>query len=639
MCGIAGILEYATDAADRETLLARMCRALRHRGPDDEGIFLSGTEAENRGNKIGNKNEFQLSAFSISPFEHAGSRRPESRCGFAHTRLSILDLSPAGHQPMSTPDGRYWITFNGEIYNFRELRRQLVAAGVPFQSQSDTEVILRLYERDGARSVDQLVGMFAFAIWDAREEKCFLARDPLGIKPVYYFQQGNRLIFASELRALLETEFVPRRLCLESLQRYLVTGSVPAPNALIEGVKILPAGHCLTWQRGQTELKQFWRMNFNPRAENAASGPALARAALLDSLRRHFVSDVPVGLFLSGGLDSTALLALAQQLNGGELKTFCISFDDPRFNEGDFARGTSAYFGAQHFDWRLDALTGASLLEKFLATLDQPTIDGFNTFCVAKQVHDHGVKAVLSGLGGDELFGGYGSYRDVPRLYRVSRRFEPVAPLRALAGRWLEKTTWRAPMRRLGGYLQTPPSMSRAYETYRGIYTPDEATRLVRHYTGREMMKSESLSAEVSHPADPSPEDEVCRLEIENYMRFQLLRDSDAMSMAWGLELRVPFVDRQLVESLTTIPAACRLAARKNLLRQAVPEIPDWIMRRPKQGFLFPFEGWLAAEWKPLFENIGKGSGVQVQTWYQKWSLFVLTRWCETFRVPLPGIA
>ncbi len=610
MCGIAGILEYATDPTDREAPLSRMRRALRHRGPDDEGIFLS----------------------------EAGSRKPESRCGLAHTRLSILDLSPAGHQPMATPDGRYWITFNGEIYNFRELRQQLAASGVTLHSQSDTEVILRLYERDGPRCVDQLVGMFAFAIWDAQEETCFLARDPLGIKPVYYYQQGNRLVFASELRALLESELIPRRLDLKSLQRYLVTGSVPAPNALIGGVKILPAGHSLMWQRWQTELKQYWRMSFHPRAENAASGPALARAALLDSLRRHFVSDVPVGLFLSGGLDSTALLALAQQMDFAELKTFCISFDDPRFNEGDIARRTANYFGSKHFDWRLDAPTGASLLENFLATLDQPTIDGFNTFCVSKHAHDHGIKAVLSGLGGDELFGGYGSFRNVPRLYRWSRRLEPVAPLRALAGRCLEKSARRAPMRRLGNYLQTPPLVARAYETYRGIYTPTEANRLVRHYTGHEMPVSEPVPANVFNHTDPSLEDEVCRLEIENYMRFQLLRDSDAMSMAWGLELRVPFVDRQLVESLTAIPAACRLAGNKNLLRRAVPEIPEWVMRRPKQGFVFPFEGWLSAEWKPFFENIGDGSGVQVQTWYQKWSLFVLTRWCEAFRVPLPGI-
>jgi asparagine synthase (glutamine-hydrolysing) len=661
MCGIAGILEYKPDASDLEAPLTRMLHALRHRGPDDEGVLISedgrqrsedGTESRKQPSEVANQR--------LHGSGKAESRNSEARCGLVHTRLTILDLSPAGHQPMGiaertgqngkqkvesrnqrTEDGggekRYWITFNGEIYNFRELRRELESQGVPFHSQSDTEVILRLYERDGARCVDQLAGMFAFAIWDAQEEKCFLARDPLGIKPLCYFQQGNRLVFASELRALLESEFVPRRLNLKSLQRYLVTGSVTGPDALIEGVKMLPAGHSLTWQRGRTELKQFWRMSFNSCAENTVSGAALARTALLDSMRRHFVSDVPVGLFLSGGLDSTALLALAQQLDGGELKTFCISFDDPRFNEGEVARRTAAYFGSQHFDWRLDAPTGALLLENFLSKLDQPTIDGFNTFCVSKHAHDHGVKAVLSGLGGDELFGGYGSFRNVPRLYRWSRRLEPVAPLRAAAGRWLEKSARRAPMRRLGSYLQTPPSMARAYETYRGIYTPAEAARLVRHYTGQEMTMSEPVPAEIFNHTDPSLEDEVSRLEIENYMRCQLLRDSDVMSMAWGLELRVPFVDRQFVEALTTIPAACRLAAKKNLLRQAVPEIPDWVMRRPKQGFLFPFEGWLSAEWKPFFENVGKGSGVRIQTWYQKWSLFVLARWCESLQISLPG--
>jgi len=624
MCGIAGILEFAPDGSDLEAPLARMRRALRHRGPDDEGIFLSETgDKESRKQKVEGKNtESRPSAV-------------EARCGLVHTRLSILDLSAAGHQPMATPDGRFWITFNGEIYNFHELRRELENQGVPFHSQTDTEVILRLYQRDGPRCVERMIGMFAFAIWDAQEQTGFLARDPLGIKPLYYAAAGTSLCFASELRALLESEKIPRRINHESLRRYLLTGSVPAPAALIEGVRILPAGHCLNWRQGRTESREYWRMRFQPRSEILESAAGLTRSALLGSLRRHFVSDVPVGLFLSGGLDSTTLLALAQQLDCAELKTFCISFDDPRFNEGEVARRTAEYFGSRHFDWRLDSRTGASLLEDFLSRLDQPTIDGFNTFCVSKHAHAHGIKAVLSGLGGDELFGGYGSFQNVPRLYRWSRRLEPVAPLRAAAGRLLEHSARRAPMRRLGSYLDQPPTLAAAYESYRGIYTRTEAARLAQHYTGQ-AAPDVGPPAMVSNGSEANClEDEVCRLETENYMRFQLLRDSDVMSMAWGLELRVPFVDRQLVETLTTIPAAKRLASKKALLLEAVPEIPDWVARRPKQGFLFPFEGWLSSDWKSLFDQVGAGSGVRVQTWYQKWSLFVLERWCEALRVPL----
>lgn len=603
MCGIAGILEHKPLASDLDAPLSRMLQALRHRGPDDDGIYVS--------------------------------EPAETRCAFVHARLSILDLSYAGHQPMSTADGRYWITFNGEIYNFRELRRELAESGVHLQSQTDTEVILHLYARYGASCLDKLEGMFAFAIWDNQEKTCFLARDPLAIKPLYYFQDGNRLVFASELRAILSSGYAPRRLSSEALLRYFITGSVSEPLSLIEGIHLLPGGHFLLWKKGEGKLEKYWSLHFNPREEDAESGPAIARAALLDSVERHFVSDVPVGLFLSGGRDSTALLALAQQLNHPGIKTFCISFNDPKLNEGHVARRTAEYFGAEHFEWNLDSRTGASLFEDFLSRLDQPTIDGFNTFCVSKHAHANGVKAVLSGLGGDEIFGGYSTFRRVPFIYHWACRLNAAEPLGTLAGHILQSAAWRPPLRRLGSYLHTSPTLRGAYETYRGIYTPTEAALLVRHCTGVESVMQGLPTTNGNGAPDPTLEDEVSRLEIENYMRSQLLRDSDVMSMAWGLELRTPLVDRKLIDALSSIPARRRLASGKHLLREAVPEIPEWVLRRPKQGFTFPFEGWLSAGWKPLFENLGAGSGVCVQTWYQKWALFVLKRWSESLQIPL----
>jgi asparagine synthase (glutamine-hydrolysing) len=538
---------------------------------------------------------------------------------------------------MSTTDGRFCITFNGEIYNYQELRQKLILEGIQFHSHTDTEVILHLYEREGPDCLKQLAGMFAFAIWDAREETCFIARDPLGVKPLYFFQQRTTLIFASEVRALLASGKVERRISPQSLNHYLISGSLPDPYSLIDGVCHLPAGHHLLWKGGKLEMKRFWRMHFDPREENVPRAAALTRSALLDSLRRHFISDVPVGIFLSGGLDSTVLVALAQQFDFKELKTFSISFDNPRLNEGDAARHTAEYFGATHFEWRLDALTCRGLFEKFLDKMDQPSIDGFNTFCASKHAYNHDMKVVLSGLGGDELFGGYRSFLDVPRIYALSRWLEPVAPLRAATGQALERYASRASIRRLGAYLRKSPTMARSYATYRGIFTEDEAIKLVRHFMGAELVESEY--PDTGFLLDPSVKDEISRLEVENYMCFQLLRDSDTMSMAWGLELRVPFVDRKLIESISTIPAAQRLAAKKGLLRQAVPEIPDWIMKRPKQGFAFPFEDWFAAEWSPLLQKVGAGSGVRVQTWYQKWSLLILHRWCDNLQVPLLGAA
>src|SRR2546430_281203 len=450
MCGIAGILNSRPTSIEVKDALVRMQRALRHRGPDDEGMsFL-----------------------------------PDQTGGFAHTRLSILDLSPAGHQPMSTPDGRFTITFNGEIYNYQALRSGLIALGCTFNSRSDTEVILRLYERDGARCVEKLAGMFAFAIWDAQEQTCFLARDPLGIKPLYYATSSSGLVFASELRALLASDRVPRRLSTEALRGYLLTGSVPEPLTLIEGIRVLPAGHFLLWNNGQIKLKKYWEISFRSQTFAAVGAAPLARKALLESVERHFVSDVPVSLFLSGGIDSTALVALSRQLKFRELRTFSISLDDPDLNEGDLARRTANYFRTQHVDWRLDGRAGAALLEEFLTRQDQPSIDGFNTFCVAKHARDNGAKVVLSGLGGDELFGGYSSFRRVPQMMRWSTRLEVVAPLRQAAGRLIEHTAPRSPLRRLGNFLQDTPSLEFAYQTFRGIFTPPEAAQLLKQYTG-----------------------------------------------------------------------------------------------------------------------------------------------------------
>jgi asparagine synthase (glutamine-hydrolysing) len=599
MCGIAGILSTAMRTPELEAPLRSMQAALRHRGPDDQGIFLAKSKEQGAG--------------SVT-------------CGFVHTRLAIIDLSPAGHQPMATPDGRFTIVFNGEIYNFRELRQQLVADGASFQSHSDTEVILRLYERHSEDCVERLRGMFAFAIWDEREKTCFLARDPLGIKPLYFAQFAGCLIFASELRALLASGLVAKQLDPASVFGFFQTGSVPEPGTLIRGVRLLPAGSSLLWTNGETTPRSHWRIDFAGRAGAGANGTPQVREALLDSVRRHFVSDVPVGVFLSGGIDSTAIVALSRVVGQADLRTLSISFKEPEFNEGDVARQTAAHFKTRQADCRLEASAGKKLFEEFLQNLDQPSIDGFNTFTVSRFAREQGIKVVLSGLGGDELFGGYPTFQKVPRMVNWSRRLGVLPPVRSLAGSLLQKSG-RPQWRRLGGFLHQRPTMGAAYRTFRGVFAEHEARMLAAKFA---QVSLESVSEPpLDLPEQPTPEDEVSAMELELYMRNQLLRDGDVMSMASGLELRVPFVDQALVESVAGVPASLRLRPGKRMLLDAVPEVPAWVSERPKRGFQFPFQQWIEGDWREVFAAVVTRSGCRAQTWYQQWALFVFANWCQ----------
>ena len=579
-------------------LLQGFEEALRHRGPDFQGSVQAG----------------------------------DGCVGLTAARLAILDLSPCGRQPMRSADGRHVIVFNGEIYNFQELRDELSAAGVRFQSYGDTEVVLELYRREGAQCVRRLRGMFAFAIWSEEERTCFLARDPLGIKPLYYHYrpENGLLLFASEIRTLLSAGLVAKEINPRALRGYFQSGSVPEPDTLIEGVHCLEAGSWMRWERGRIERQTFWQLGFGTAGDPAAFPPsadavAETRAALLDSVAKHFVSDVPVGLFLSGGIDSTAVLALAKVNGQDDLRTFSVGFDDHDFDESAVARRSAEHFGARHEILRLDAVDGRGLFDQFMRSLDQPSVDGFNTFTVSRFAHEAGLKVVLSGLGGDELFGGYPSFAQVPRLLRGSRRLGWLGPLRCVGGRWLARAAPKPTWRRLGDFLSQPTDLLHAYRTYRGIFTTLEANALTAAATNDSPMP-DSAASRPEADIYPTPADAISALEITGYMRNQLLRDSDVMSMANSLELRVPFVDRALFERVTRIPAGRRLRTGKRLLVEAVPEIPAWVTQAPKRGFRFPFEQWLTDDWMPSGALLAR-SGVRVRSWYQRWAVFVFEDW------------
>jgi asparagine synthase (glutamine-hydrolysing) len=593
MCGIAGILAADGQPLDVEAL-HRMDRCIAHRGPDDAGTWL----------------------------------RPDGGVALAHRRLAILDLSAAGHQPFFSNDGRVAITYNGEIYNFRELRLALESRGCAFRSASDTEVIVNGYLTHGAAFVEQLRGMFAFALWDERERLCLLARDRFGIKPLYYSAQAGRLVFASEMRAVLASRMVGIEPDPIGVQRYFQSGSVPEPHTLLRNVSALEAGQLGVWQGGQLRLSRYWSMGFAPAAIEWDDAVARTRAALVDSVRHHFVSDVPVGVFLSGGIDSTALVALARQAGIDDLHTFSVAFPGHDDDEGKLAQRSAARFGTTHHEWALDAPAGRELFAQFVAASDQPSIDGLNTFAVSKFARDNGLKVVLSGLGADELFGGYKSFRQVPLIARGHRAMAAVH-LHRLAGRAIGAVGGSAPWRRLGESIAGEPSLTNTYLAFRGIFTPTEAQALTAHYTGTTTATDPRLGVEQPTGHDG---DAISTLELTRYTRNQLLRDADVMSMAWGLELRVPFLDAALFETVRAIPADVRLREHKQLLTAAVPELPIWVVRQPKRGFLFPIEQWLDADWKDVFAEVERSAPVPAHTWYRKWCLFMLDRWMHSLK-------
>lgn len=577
-----------------ESALEAMRGRLRHRGPDDEGLWLS----------------------------------PAREAGLVHTRLSILDLSPAGHQPMSGRSGALTVVFNGEIYNFRELRAGLEAAGVVFHTATDTEVLLKLYEQEGEAMVGRLRGMFAFCLWDAEKRRALLARDPLGIKPLYVHEDGGRLAFSSELRALCGAGLFTPRLDAAGLRGFLETGSVPEPLTLAEGVRMLGAGESLLWENGRSTRRRYWNLRFG--SERPADAVARVRAALLDSVSHHFVSDVPVGLFLSGGMDSTALLALANAEGRQGVAAFSIGVDEAAADESGVARRTAAHFGADYHELRLDAGAAFDLARGFLDAVDQPTIDGLNTYAVAGLARRHGMKVVLSGLGGDELFGGYASFSRIPRMRLLRAGLRWVPGVGALLAR-------RGPQgRRMADYVRSDGSVTAAHAALRGIFSQAEAAALAAWVGGKAGLDPAPILVAGRGGTDSHPDcmaDEICRLETERYMRNQLLRDSDVLAMARGLELRTPFVDSALVDAVTALHPAVRLRPGKALLAEAVPEIPRWVLEQRKRGFLFPFQRWLSGDAESgVARGVAaavQGAPVPVPNWYQKWSLFMLRHCME----------
>lgn len=597
MCGIAGMFGGAPNL--HSAAAAAMGQALIHRGPDDAGLWHSTPAAG-----------------------------PPVR--LVHRRLAIQDLSPGGHQPMGSACGRYVLVFNGEIYNQHFLRSDLERQGHRFRSSSDTEVLLELLIRYGTAGLQRLRGMYAFCLWDSHKQRALLARDPYGIKPLYLWQgAGGQLLFASEVRALLASNLIPRQLDATALAGFLASGSVPEPRTLVAGITSLPAGWLGEWHEGRWQIQPHWQPCYEPGLPLSPSDQiALTRQALAASVEAHQLSDVPVGLFLSGGLDSSALLALA---GGQRITTLSIGFQEAAYDESARAAAVARYFGSNHVPLQLNAAGAAELLPGFLAAVDQPSIDGFNTFCVSQLAHEQGLKVVLSGLGGDELFGGYPSFRKIPRLLQLHRR---LGAARRPVARWLERSGQHQRLR-LAAFLSGPATAAAAHRCLRGLFSPREIALLLQHWGLAGATAAVDDGLELASSRCPTQADAIAWLESSRYMGQQLLRDSDTYSMAHGLELRIPFVDAQLFRELAPLPAATRLARGKQLLQDSVPELRQALPPEVKRGFSFPFGVWFDKPGSPLQPGSAAHplpplpAGIDLSPWPRRWGLMVLRHWMQ----------
>ena len=568
MCGIAGFIDYwerrAIEPVIRKRLLKRMNDVIRHRGPDDEGFFLKDGVA-------------------------LGMRR-----------LSIIDLA-GGAQPISGEDGSVTIVFNGEIYNFQELRPELEKRGHTFKTHSDTETIVHAYEEYGPECVKHLRGMFAFAIWDDKKREVYIARDRVGKKPLYYtVTTGGTLVFGSEVKSLLEHPEVKREINLEALDAYFTLGYVPDPLTIFRGVSKLPPGHYLTFSAGRLNIQQYWDFNFEPGDSRKPEDYLDELRTLLDeSVRLRLISEVPLGAFLSGGIDSSTVVALMARQMNQPVKTFSIGFNEDSYNELKYARLTAKQLGTDHHEFFVTPQI-CNVIDDLIWHFDEPFADpsAIPTFMVSKLARDH-VTVALSGDGGDELFAGYSHY-----VVQESRRAFSAVPkairkgvMRPLSyrlphGAWGRNYLHNISLDPIDRYLDSLSYFTElskeslySFDFQKELQPKNQVARSFRDYADRVNTK-ESL-------------DQLLYIDGKTYLPGDILTKVDRMSMATSLEVRVPLLDHKLIDFVTRVPASLKLAGieTKHLLKRVARDlIPAEILDRPKQGFGIPLEQWINSE-------------------------------------------
>jgi asparagine synthase (glutamine-hydrolysing) len=615
MCGISGILtrpgRSGGEPVDRSQL-DLLNDAQRHRGPDDAGTWIS----------------------------------EDRSIGLAHRRLSIIDLSSAGHQPMATPDGQLQVVFNGEIYNFQALRSELQERGHRFRTESDTEVLLHGYREWGLGLLNRLGGMFAFALYDAKTATTLIARDALGIKPLYYADLGQRLVFASEIQALRKVidDGGPDP---EGIASFLHWGSIAPPRTLYKQIRALPAGTWMRWSAAgiagptaywtlESEFGQTTEMDWHEARERIA-------VALADSAKRHTVADVPVGAFLSGGVDSAALVGLLSEVHPDPIRTVTLSFDVDSLDESALARHAAEVYGTDHCEIPIRVDEIRDRIPDAIRALDQPSIDGINTYYVSEAAAHAGLKVAVSGVGGDELFGGYLTFQRIPRILSIRNQLGRLPGVdRALQNPdpWLARTTRGRRIPKLFLALAYGKNEVGAYYAERGLFSPPEIRSLLAPEFSDAVAACEpreSLTTRLDFDEIP-PDERISALEIRQYLQVQLLRDTDVASMRHSLEVRTPLVDLELLRAVLKVPAHLRRRGpAKRALREAprIP-VPEQSWNRKKQGFTLPFEKWLqegsipsSPERHPLLRRDAQDSVARAVAsgqvhWSRLWALIVL---------------
>ncbi|MGD1094130.1 MAG: asparagine synthase (glutamine-hydrolyzing), partial [Bryobacteraceae bacterium] len=601
MCGITGAIGNFGESGAQH-IVESMVSALGHRGPDDSGI-----------------NSWSFDRNMVV---------------FGQTRLAIIDVSPAGHQPMTEGSGRYWTVFNGEIYNFKELRKLLDPDKSLFHTSTDTEAILHSYHRWSEQAFRIFRGMFAFALLDKHSRVIHLVRDPFGIKPLYYYASAEKLLFASEVQALLASGQVPRRINANAVSHFLDCGWFGRSETAISEIKMLQPGHVLTIDLSRGEMK--WNVSrYEPELQIAERTPGRDRNEnsthmlhlLEQSVNSHLVSDVPVGLFLSGGIDSAVILQLMRRMGRNIPKTFTVVFPEEDLSERVNARKVAQLYDAEHHELELTETSLFSQLPSALAAMDLPTMDGVNTFVISKAVRSAGIKVALSGLGADELFAGYPSFRRA-RLAKAAAKVP--RSVRAGLANYGRRFSTNPSRQKFWDLLESDGTPRSAYDISRRLFSSDEVSDLFQNGRGTRGNGSQVPDSEYSNSADVV--NDISRLELRGYMTDLLLRDTDFMSMASSLEVRVPFVDKEVIRFALQLPGSWKVSGSRPkpfLLETMQGMIPEYVWNHPKIGFVLPFERWMRSSLRAQLEDtlcsnkLAEGAGLVPKGVERVWRSFL----------------
>jgi asparagine synthase (glutamine-hydrolysing) len=626
MCGICGVVSFQPNTPADRSSLRQMNASLRHRGPDDEGYY------------------------------------EDDQVVLAMRRLSIIDLH-TGQQPISNESGDIWVVYNGEIYNFQKVRAALEQRGHIFKTQTDTEIIVHAYEEYGDECVTHFNGMFAIALWDARKRRLFLARDRLGIKPLYYWSGADKLVFGSELKALTCHPDVPRQLNLAAVDLFLALEYIPAPHTIYEGVFKLMPGHTLIIESGQLKITQYWDVPYQPVSQSEAECVEILSGLIKEAVRLRLISDVPLGAFLSGGIDSSAIVGYMSQNMTEPVQTFSIGFGEDTYNELPYAEVVAKHFGTTH---HVEVLNPdyASLAEQLVWQYDEPFADTsiFPTYLVSK-VASQKVKVVLSGDGGDELFAGYDTYR-AEKLDRYYGRLPGAMRSRVLpkVAKWLPPQPAKKGMINRIKRMVEGGALDASLQHTRWMIFMSQADKNSLYRSGLQAALNEDLTAkylgayfEKANRFDRLAQQQY--VDIKTYLAEDILTKVDRMSMAVSIEARVPFLDYHIVEFAMNLPAHMKLngSRTKSILRNAVKDlVPGLVLEKPKEGFSIPMKHWLCTSLKPMMLDLLSKETIQrhsyfdhkvVAKWTQEhlegranhshrlWALMVFQMWHHNERV------